>query len=94
MTLTLNPSNVSAAYARASCHNLIGNYQQAIEDYTSALQQDAAKLKGKERSMKGEASPLPSPTRSLSPTTSPTIDGFPKKEDSDRRENVILKPVM
>ncbi len=38
--LELDPSHVNAAYARGAAENRRGNYLQAIEDYTMALQLD------------------------------------------------------
>lgn len=39
--LSLDPSHVNAAYARAACHNKGGNFARAIEDYNLALSKDA-----------------------------------------------------
>lgn len=38
--LEVEPNHVKAAYARATCYNLRGDYQMAIEDYNLALQKD------------------------------------------------------
>ena len=41
--LTLDENHVNAAFARASCLNLQGDFTGAIEDYTKALEKDNAK---------------------------------------------------
>ena len=41
--LSLDESHVNAAFARASCLNLKGDFAGAIEDYTRALEKDNAK---------------------------------------------------
>jgi tetratricopeptide (TPR) repeat protein len=41
--LDLDENHVNAAFARASCLNLKGEFTAAIEDYTRALEKDNAK---------------------------------------------------
>ena len=41
--MKLDENHVNAAFARASCLNLKGDFTGAIEDYTRALEKDNAK---------------------------------------------------
>lgn len=41
--LNLDENHVNAAFARASCLNLKGDFNEAIEDYVRALEKDNAK---------------------------------------------------
>ncbi|KAG1704893.1 hypothetical protein DVH05_004921 [Phytophthora capsici] len=50
--LELNPSHVMARYARAGCYNSEGEFNQAIQEYTLALQHDEKENAGGFRSEK------------------------------------------
>ena len=47
--LELNPHHAMARYARAGCYNIVEKYNEAIEDYTIALQCDHASHRGGSR---------------------------------------------
>ena len=39
--LSLDENNVNALFARAACHNKLGNIQQSIDDYNLAIEKDS-----------------------------------------------------
>ncbi len=41
MAIDIDPNNVFALFSRGACHNMEGNYEQAISDYSLALEKDS-----------------------------------------------------
>ncbi len=39
--VNLDENNVNALFARAACHNKLGNIQNSIEDYNLAIEKDS-----------------------------------------------------
>jgi len=50
--LSLNPNHVNAAYSRAACQNMKGNYDEAIVDYELAFEKDLKVGSGRNRFLK------------------------------------------